>query len=402
VSSHVPDPPTQRQEHQVVKPLEKPWAQSAEEVLSQLQVDRDQGLDRREIRNRQKQFGANRLREARRRSLWQILFEQFKSVVLLVLLAAGGLAFAVGELPEGIAVLAVVLVNGLIGFTTEWRATRSMEALRKMGKPRVRVRRGGQDREAPIDDLVPGDIVLQEGGDVVPADLRLVEANNLRVDEAAWTGESVPVVKRTQPAGPDEPLAERTSMLFRGTTVTEGSAEGVVVATGMQTQLGRIAEMAEEAEKQATPLQRRLNQLGARLAWIVFAVAAVVALVGLAAGRPMMLMIETAIALGIAAVPEGLPIVATIALARGMWLMARRQSLINRLAAVETLGATRVIFADKTGTLTENRMTLSRVVTPGGDHELDIQNGESPQGHDRDGQSLLQRAVESETVRTPG
>jgi len=402
VSSHVPDPPTQRQEHQVVKPLEKPWAQSAEEVLSQLQVDRDQGLDRREIRNRQKQFGANRLREARRRSLWQILFEQFKSVVLLVLLAAGGLAYAVGELPEGIAVLAVVLVNGLIGFTTEWRATRSMEALRKMGKPRVRVRRGGQDREAPIDDLVPGDIVLQEGGDVVPADLRLVEANNLRVDEAAWTGESVPVVKRTQPAGPDEPLAERTSMLFRGTTVTEGSAEGVVVATGMQTQLGRIAEMAEEAEKQATPLQRRLNQLGARLAWIVFAVAAVVALVGLAAGRPMMLMIETAIALGIAAVPEGLPIVATIALARGMWLMARRQSLINRLAAVETLGATRVIFADKTGTLTENRMTLSRVVTPGGDHELDIQNGESPQGHDRDGQSLLQRAVESETVRTPG
>ncbi|HPM84221.1 MAG TPA: HAD-IC family P-type ATPase [Candidatus Anammoximicrobium sp.] len=402
MSSHVPDPPTQRQEHQVVKPLEKPWAQSAEEVLSQLQVDRDQGLDRREIRNRQKQFGANRLREARRRSLWQILFEQFKSVVLLVLLAAGGLAFAVGELPEGIAVLAVVLVNGLIGFTTEWRATRSMEALRKMGKPRVRVRRGGQDREAPIDDLVPGDIVLQEGGDVVPADLRLVEANNLRVDEAAWTGESVPVVKRTQPAGPDEPLAERTSMLFRGTTVTEGSAEGVVVATGMQTQLGRIAEMAEEAEKQATPLQRRLNQLGARLAWIVFAVAAVVALVGLAAGRPMMLMIETAIALGIAAVPEGLPIVATIALARGMWLMARRQSLINRLAAVETLGATRVIFADKTGTLTENRMTLSRVVTPGGDHELDIQNGESPQGHDRDGQSLLQRAVESETVRTPG
>ena len=214
------------------------------------------------------------------------------------------------------------------------------------------------------------------------------------VDEAALTGESVPVVKSTAPAGAGEALAERTSMLFRGTTVTEGSAEGVVVATGMETQLGQIARMAEEAEEQATPLQQRLNQLGARLAWIVFAVAALVALAGLAVGREPLMMIQTAIALGIAAVPEGLPIVATIALARGMWLMARRQALINRLAAVETLGATRIIFVDKTGTLTKNRMTLSRVFTPAEDHALDLRQGTRAGEDEREGDDLLRRAVE--------
>jgi P-type Ca2+ transporter type 2C len=257
----------------------------------------------------------------------------------------------------------------------------------------VRVRRDGQEREVAIDDLVLGDVVFQEGGDVAPADLRLIEANSIRVDEAALTGESVPVVKRTEPAGPDAALAERHSMIFRGTTITEGSAEGVVVATGMETELGRIAEMVEEAEQQATPLQDRLDQLGSRLARAVLGIAAVVALAGLAAGRPTLLMIETAIALGIAAVPEGLPIVATIALARGMWLMARRQALINRLTAVETLGATGVIFTDKTGTLTENRMTLRRAVTHTGDHELNIAEDGSTSGN-VDGDSLLRRVVE--------
>jgi Ca2+-transporting ATPase len=373
--------------------VESPWSRPAEEVLSELGVDSGAGLSCSEARKRRKRFGPNRLREARRRSPWRILLDQFKSVVLLVLLAAAVLAFAVGELPEGIAVLAVVLLNGLIGFTTEWRAVRSMEALRNMGTRRVRVRRDGQEREVTIDDLVPGDVVFQEGGDVGPADLRLIEANNLRVDEAALTGESVAVVKRTKPASPNAPLAERHSMIFRGTTITEGSAEGVVVATGMETELGRIAEMAEQAEKQATPLQHRLDQLGSRLAWAVLGIAGVVALAGLAAGRPTLLMVETAIALGIAAVPEGLPIVATIALARGMWLMARRQALINRLTAVETLGATQVIFTDKTGTLTENRMTLRRVVTPTGDHELSDADDGSTVG-DGGEDALLRRVVE--------
>ena len=385
--------------------VETPWSRPAEDLLSELLVDPAEGLSRPEVRKRRKRFGPNRLREARRRTPWRILLDQFKSVVLIVLLVAAGLAFAVGELPEAVAVLAVVVVNGLIGFTTEWRAVRSMEALRQMGTRRVRVRREGHEREVAIDGLVPGDVIFQEGGDVAPADLRLIEANNLRVDEAALTGESVAVVKRTEPADPDAPLAERQSMIFRGTTVNEGSAEGVVVATGMETELGRVAAMAEEAEKQATPLQHRLDQLGSRLAWAVLGVSAVVAVAGLLSGRPMLLMIETAIALGIAAVPEGLPIVATIALARGMWLMARRQALINRLTAVETLGATRVIFTDKTGTLTENRMTLRRVLTLAGDHTLDVgrggdnyATGGNGDGSGRHGENfddpLLRRAVE--------
>jgi len=406
MTMQTPNSPDEGTGEPSLQAFEKPSARSAHEVLSELQVDPAEGLDRHEVRMRRRRFGANRLRVARRRNAWGILADQFKSVVLLVLLVAAGLAFAVGELPEGMAVVAVVLVNGLIGFTSEWRAVRSMEALRQIGKRRVRVRRHGQERKVAIDHLVPGDVVFQEGGDVVPADLRLIEANNLRVDEAALTGESVAVVKRTEPAEPDAPLAERHRMLFRGTTITEGSAEGVVVATGMETELGRIAEMAEQAEKQATPLQQRLDQLGSRLAWAVLGIAAVVALAGLASGRPTLLMIETAIALGIAAVPEGLPIVATIALARGMRLMARRQALINRLTAVETLGATRVIFTDKTGTLTENRMTLRRVVTPAGDHVLDLHEGdhdEKQDGSDAAGGSasgdlgndaLLRRVVE--------
>jgi Ca2+-transporting ATPase len=306
--------------------------------------------------------------------------EQFTSFVLIVLLVAAVLAFSVGEIPEGIALVTVVVINGLIGFFTEWRAVQSMEALRKMGESRVRVRRDGRESDLPIDQLVPGDIVLQEGGDIVPADLRLLEANNLQVDEAALTGESVPVAKHTDPVERDAPLAERHCMLFRGTTITEGSAEGLVVATGMDTELGRIAEMAEEADKQTTPLQRRLDRLGSRLAWAVLAIAAGIAGLGLALGRPVSLMLETAIALGIAAIPEGLPIVATIALARGMWIMARRQALINRLTAVETLGATRVIFTDKTGTLTENRMTVCRLVTPDDDYQWNVNGDDETPG----------------------
>ena len=261
--------------------LDDASSQPVEDVLSELQVDPNVGLGQREMEERRKHYGPNRLREAKRRSPWRILFEQFTSLVLVVLLIAAVLAFSVGEVPEGIALVAVVLINGLIGFTTEWRAVRSMEALRKMGESRVRVRRNGQERELPVHKLVPADVVFQEGGDVVPADLRLIEANNLQVDEAALTGESVPVAKRTDPADPDAPLAEQHCMLFRGTTVTEGSAEGIVVATGMQTELGRIAEMAEQAEKQATPLQRRLDRLGSRLAWIALSIAALIALAGL-------------------------------------------------------------------------------------------------------------------------
>ncbi|MEX2606276.1 MAG: HAD-IC family P-type ATPase, partial [Kiritimatiellia bacterium] len=202
----------------------------------------------------------------------------------------------------------------------------------------------------------PGDIVLLEGGDTVPADMRLLKGDQLRVNEAALTGESVPVSKQTDPVEADTPLADRGCMLYKGTTLAEGSAEGVVTSTGMETELGHISELVEETEEQSVPLQRQMNRLGGRMAWITLGIALLIGVAGFSAGHPLPLMVETAIALGVAAIPEGLPIVATIALARGMWLMARRNALINKLSAVETLGSTQVIFTDKTGTLTENRM----------------------------------------------
>ncbi|MEZ6097688.1 MAG: HAD-IC family P-type ATPase [Pirellulaceae bacterium] len=341
-----------------------------DEAVSRLHSDRDRGLSRDAVDERSKEYGANQLRKVQQRSVWLILEDQFKSIVIIILAAAAVAAIATARWPEGIALLAVTLVNTLIGFFSEWKAVRSMEALRQLGKHRSRVRRDGEEQEVDAEDLVPGDIAIIGPEELIPADIRLLSVEQLRLNEAALTGESVPVHKTPNAVDEDTPLAERTSMLYKGTSVAEGNGEGVVVATGMDTELGRISEMAEKAQEQATPLQQKLDKLGRRLAWITLSIAAVVAVTGLIAGRDTVLMIETAIALGVAAVPEGLPIVATIALARGMWLMARRNALVNRLTAVETLGATRVIFTDKTGTLTENKMAVRRALTPAGDHEL--------------------------------
>jgi Ca2+-transporting ATPase len=373
-------------------------AESAEQILNRFEVNVEQGLSRKSVQQRREQHGRNRLQKAQSRNALKILIDQFKSVVLIVLAVAAAISFAFQEWAEGIAVVCVLLINGVIGFVSEWRATRSMEALQKMGQSKTRVLRDGRESEVSAEALVPGDIILIEGGDVVPADIRLVEANNLQVNEAPLTGESVPVNKSLEAVKDDTPLAERTNMLFKGTTLTQGSGHGVVVATGTKTQLGQIAELTQSAEDQATPLEKRLDALGRRLALVTLLVAAAVAGVGLLAGQETRLMIETAIALGIAAVPEGLPIVATIALARGMWRMARRQALINRLAAVETLGATRVIFTDKTGTLTQNRMRLKKVVTATNAAEFGVdEDGGDLQVQDREHQEddgLLQRVLE--------
>jgi Ca2+-transporting ATPase len=333
------------------------------------------------------------MRRARTRSGWRIFLDQFKSVVIIVLIIAGTVAFTFQHWAEGLAIVAVLLVNAGIGFVTEWRAVRSMEALRAMGKDTIRVRRHGEELDLESEALVPGDIVVLEGGDLVPADIRLVESNSIRVNEAALTGESVPVSKGVQAVSSDTHLAERSSMIYTGTTITQGSGKGVVVSTGMGTELGRISELAESAQEEATPLQKRLDLLGRRLAWITISIAMLIALVGLAAGQDPARMIETAIALGVAAIPEGLPIVATLALARGMVLMARRNALIKRLPAVETLGATQVIFTDKTGTLTENQMTMRRVSTPRGNFEVD-EKQRSVEGEGGAENPLLRRILE--------
>ena len=364
------------------------------QVLKALEVDPAQGLSEENVRGRMETYGPNRLREVKTRSAWQILLDQFKSMVIIVLVLAGAVAFSFQHWAEGIAIAAVLLVNAGLGFVTEWKAVRSMEALREIGGDAIRVRRAGGEREIAAEELVPGDIIVLDSGDLVPADVRLIEANNIRVNESALTGESVPVLKQVDPVAENAPLADRTCMLFKGTTVNEGSGEGVVTATGMETELGHISELAESAEKDTTPLQKRLNQLGRRLAWITVGIAAAIAGVGLLAGQDPTRMIETAIALGVAAIPEGLPIVATIALARGMYLMARRNALIHKLPAVETLGATRIIFTDKTGTLTENRMTLRRVVSPAGDFTLD-EDKKEVQGEGGTDHPLLRRVIEA-------
>jgi len=344
--------------------IQKPWTLSVDEVLQALDVPVDEGLDAEEVQLRRKRYGQNRLRSAEKRSALDILVEQFKSVIVALLAVASIVSFSFGEVVEGIAIGVVILINAAIGFVTELRAVRSMEALQELSQVSSKVRRGGQAKEVPAEDIVPGDIVLVDGGDVVTADLRLFEASKLQANESALTGESVPVGKQTDPVEEETPLAELHSMLFKGTAVTRGSGKGVVVATGMDTELGHISSLVEEAEEEITPLERRLSQLGHRLIWVTLGIAALVTISGVLSGRDLFLMIRSGIALAVASVPEGLPIVATVALARGMWRMARRNAVVNQLSAVETLGSTNVILTDKTGTLTENRMTVIHLLLP--------------------------------------
>jgi P-type Ca2+ transporter type 2C len=350
------------------------FTQTTDEVLAGGGTALETGLEEREAKQRQARYGPNRLRAAPRRSAWSILIEQAKSLVFLLLLLAAALSFTFSEAIQGAAILVALLLNIAIGFVTELKATRSMEALQELERIGARVRRCGEVHEISADELVPGDIVLLEAGDLVPADLRLLTVSNLRCDEASLTGESVPVGKATGRLEPETPLAERKNMAFKGTAVANGSGAGVVVAIGPETELGRIAKLAERAKEQATPLERRLEQLARWLLLVIVIVAVATAAIGVAAGRELTLMIETGIALIVAAIPEGLPVVASIALARGMWRLARRNALIERLGAVETLGAVNVICTDKTGTLTENHMTVKHLALA--DAEVQLDGGE--------------------------
>lgn len=337
------------------------WSRSVAETLTDFSTDPDHGLESRDASERQIRYGHNQLRAAKSRRVGSIIVDQFKSVVILLLAAAGTLAILFSDHVEGLAIFAVIAINATIGFLTEWRAIRSMESLRKLGHVDTVVLRDGISKQIPAESLVPGDIVIFDGGDIVTADVRLIEASRLEADESTLTGESLPVSKQTDPLVPDTLVMDRNNMVFKGTAITRGSGKGVVVCTGLNTELGRISKLVTEAESQQTPLEKRLNGLGEKLAGAVLVIAVFVAIAGILTGRETFLAIEVAVALAVAAIPEGLPIVATIALARGMWRMAKRNALISRLSAVETLGATSVILTDKTGTLTENRMTATAI-----------------------------------------
>lgn len=369
-----------------MQPVEQPWSQPASDVLDAYDVDPSRGLADDEVTRRRDEFGANLLETAKPKSAWLILLNQFKSLVVLLLLGAAVAAFIFGEYVEAGAIGAVILINAALGFFMELRAVRSMEALRTMAQTQVRVRRGGDESSVSARDLVPGDIVEIQAGDVVGADMRLVDAQNLQVTEAVLTGESVPVEKRTDVLDADAVLAERNNMLFKGTAVTRGEAEAVVTATGMATELGHITEMVHQAQQDETPLEERLDRLARKLLWVCVGLAALIAVIGFWQQKPTLRVIETAIALAVATIPEGLPIVATIALARGMWRMSRRNALVRNLAAVETLGSTSVILTDKTGTLTESRMTVSAYATPCASPSVEYPNGGA---EFRDGEQTL-------------
>ncbi len=342
---------------------EIPWhARPAEEVARRLGTDPERGLDAGRARGLLARLGPNEIAAAGLRPLWRVLLSQFTDFMIVVLLAAALVAGVVGSGLDAIAILVIVVLNALVGAFQEYRAERAVAALRRLAARHARVLRDGRRRTLASRELVPGDVVLLEAGDVVPADLRLLDASGLQVDESLLTGESVPVEKISTGTVPVESaLGDRSNMAWRDTQVTRGRGRGLVVATGMRAHTGRIAHLIEKAGDPRTPLQRRLAAFGRRLAVVVLGICAVLFVAGLLQGQPPVLMFLTAVSLAVAAIPEALPAVVTVSLALGAGRMSRRNALIRRLPAVETLGSVTCICADKTGTLTRNRMQLERV-----------------------------------------
>jgi Ca2+-transporting ATPase len=338
-----------------------PWhALTGSEAVRTLETNAETGLTGASAHERLSQYGPNELAERGGKSIWRTLWEQLTATLVLVLIVAAILSAALGDFTDAIAILAIVVLNTLLGLVHEQRAERAMAMLKRMAVPIVRARRDGEVRELPSRDLVPGDIVLLEAGNVVPADCRVLECANLRIEEASLTGESEPVDKISQAVDDLEaPLGDRLSMVYMGTIVTYGRGVAVVAATGMATELGRIADLIQTVERESTPLQKRLDRLGRVLAAIALVLVAVIFAEGIFRGVDFKTMFLTAVSMAVAAVPEGLPAVVTIALALGAQRMLKRKVLIRKLPAVETLGSVTVICSDKTGTLTENRMTVT-------------------------------------------
>jgi len=337
-----------------------------DEVLSQFNSTADHGLSKAEASRRLMEHGPNELQAARRISPWAILFEQFKNILVLILLIAVVLSAFLGHSIEAIAIAVILLFAVLLGFVQEYRAERAIEALKRMAAPTATVIRDGEEMDMPARDLVPGDIILIRAGDRIPADARLVEAVNLQIEEASLTGESVPVEKNTQPL-PNIELAvgDRKNMAYAGTVATYGRGRGLVVATGMQTEFGKIAQLLQTVETGKTPLQENLDKVGRFLARVGIAVVVLIVGLGLFRGQPFLEILIFGIALAVAVVPEALPAVVTISLAIGVQRMVKRNALIRRLSAVETLGSTSVICSDKTGTLTKDEMTIRKIFAAG-------------------------------------
>ena len=324
------------------------------------------GLGQIEVEKRFLEYGPNELTAAHRISAWEILLEQFKNVLILILLGATAISLFLGHGVESIVIAVIVLFAVVLGFVQEYRAERAIDALRKMAAPTATVLRDGVEIKIPARELVPGDVILLHTGDRIPADARLLESINMQVEEAALTGESVPVEKHVRALDHDDlQVGDRKNMIYAGTAVTYGRGRALVVATAMQTEFGKIAQLLQTVETGKTPLQQNLDKVGAVLARAALVVVAIIVAVGLFRGQPFIEMLIFGIALAVAVVPEALPAVVTISLAIGVQKMVKRNALIRRLPAVETLGSTSVICSDKTGTLTRDEMTVRKIYSAG-------------------------------------
>ena len=345
-------------------------SKSLGEILRELGSDRIRGLTEEEAEGRLKKYGPNRLEGKKPRSMLLRLMDQLRDPMILVLLAAAGLSFWSSggeEWLDGIIILLIVVVNAVISISQENNAQKALEALRRMSAPQARVIRAGRERRLDAGLLVPGDLVRLEAGDLVPADARLMESAGLKADESAMTGESVPVEKRAGEGLPETAaLGDRSNMVIGSTVITAGRGTALITATGMDSEVGRVAGLLQEQEEGATPLQRRMGEISKTLSFVCLCVCAVMFGVGLLQGRGMVEMFMTAVSLAVAAIPEGLPAIVTIVLALGVQRMAKRGAIVKKLPAVETLGCAGVICSDKTGTLTQNRMTVRQVWTAAG------------------------------------
>lgn len=370
----------------------KEWyRQSKEELLLELKSNIDSGLTKDEVTLRLEKYGPNDLKEEDKKSFLSKVIAQFSDFLILILIGAAIISFAVGESKDAIVIIAIVIVNAFLGIYQEGRAEKALDALKKMSSPNAKVIRNGILEVVPANTLVPGDIVSLDAGDIIPADLRLVESSNLKIEEASLTGESVPVEKDSNAAFEEEvSLGDRKNMAYMSTAVTYGRGKGVVIGTGHNTEIGKIATMIQSFEDEATPLQKQLNHLGKILGLTTIIICIAVFGIGLLQGRGALEMFMVAISLAVAAIPEGLPAIVTIVLAIGMNRMVKRHAIVKKLLAVETLGSTTIICSDKTGTLTQNEMTVVKVFADG--KIIDVTGG----GYDPVGEFKL----EENNIRT--
>lgn len=357
---------TVRKVASVGKDKENWHCMEATEVAKALGSSMEQGLRENEALRRLAKYGENRLIGKKKESPVLLFFRQFLDFMVLVLIGAALISFAFGEMADALMIMVIVIVNGILGFVQEYKAERSLEALKDLILAEAHVIRDGVFRKIPATDLVPGDLVLLESGSRVPADLRLTEGFNLEAEESALTGESRPVKKRCEPLWEDKPLAERHNLCFSGSSIARGRGKGIVIATGMETEMGRIAALLHEGSREETPLQRRLRSLGKWLIAFCLTICGLVAAIGIYLGENIFNMLLTGVSLAVASIPEGLPAIVTISLALGVRQMAKSRAIVRRLPAVETLGCTTFICSDKTGTLTRNTMEVRYIHTGGG------------------------------------